>query len=456
MTIDRLHARMRLARRKKALFAAVVAAPLLLAAVRFTGERRWRALDSAHATLRPSHGVVRHAVADPLPRWRASDGGCEWLAPRYAPDPPPRWCLPQTLDDPRLPIHDGIWGGAFPVRKAAGERRIGCFGGSTVEGYPDALEPTSWPAKLEARLRVSDPATQWRVVNFGLAGSSSTPQLARLVHEGLPRDLDVVIIYSAVNDTFQCSYFDDASEDALRNLMFQGDPRVLDGLDPWFGAHQNDWLAVRERLWHDLREHARRIGLDESRLADPQTFTVVHQQVFDRNSAGTGRLRGQFQHRVTQPEVDSSFLATMPPSVLLKGALGRNVRRMLEAALARGVRPILVHDPWGARCVSVSEFACSTYPLQAADLSAYVEHAVGRAWTELGRTYEVPVVDLHAVIAARSDACDHFVDVMHLSDLGLARVAENLVPVVLAETARGAPPAPASPDEAAHEGAPGG
>jgi hypothetical protein len=88
----------------------------------------------------------------------------------------------------------GFAGTDIPLEKPDGELRIACFGGSTTDG------PDAWPSKLEAVLRERHPDRSIRVLNFGVGGWSSAPNLVAFVLIAQSFEPDVVIVHSVNND----------------------------------------------------------------------------------------------------------------------------------------------------------------------------------------------------------------------------------------------------------------
>ena len=86
----------------------------------------------------------------------------------------------------------------FAAEKPAGELRIFCLGGSTVQGRPFAIE-TSFTTWLELGLAAADPSRRWEVVNCG-GVSYASYRLVPLLAEVLGHEADLIIVYTGHNE----------------------------------------------------------------------------------------------------------------------------------------------------------------------------------------------------------------------------------------------------------------
>ena len=87
---------------------------------------------------------------------------------------------------------------SFPARKAAGEYRAFCLGGSTVQGQPFSTE-TAFSTWLEINLRAADSRRKWRVINCG-GTSYASYRLTPILQEVLGYDPDLIIVCSGHNE----------------------------------------------------------------------------------------------------------------------------------------------------------------------------------------------------------------------------------------------------------------
>lgn len=93
----------------------------------------------------------------------------------------------------------GFRGDEIPIPKPPGEFRIACIGGSTT--YEGAVQDykLAYPQLLEARLKEKG-YSNVRVINAGLSGWASWESLINFEFRLLDLDVDLVIIYDALND----------------------------------------------------------------------------------------------------------------------------------------------------------------------------------------------------------------------------------------------------------------
>jgi lysophospholipase L1-like esterase len=87
---------------------------------------------------------------------------------------------------------------SFARRKAPGEFRVFCLGGSTVQGRPFGIE-TSFTTWLEISLQAADPTRKWEVVNCG-GISYASYRLVPILEEVLGYEPDLVIVYTGHNE----------------------------------------------------------------------------------------------------------------------------------------------------------------------------------------------------------------------------------------------------------------
>lgn len=87
---------------------------------------------------------------------------------------------------------------SFLKNKPPDEFRIFCFGGSTVQGRPYAIE-TSFTRWLELSLTAADPSRTWRVVNCG-GVSYASYRLVPILKETVQYQPDLFIIYTGHNE----------------------------------------------------------------------------------------------------------------------------------------------------------------------------------------------------------------------------------------------------------------
>ncbi len=99
---------------------------------------------------------------------------------------------------------------AFRVEKPDKEFRIFCFGGSTVQGRPYAIE-TSFTTWLELSLKAADDTRDWRVVNCG-GVSYASYRLIPILKETLDYEPDLFVIYTGHNEFLEDRSYDDIKQ----------------------------------------------------------------------------------------------------------------------------------------------------------------------------------------------------------------------------------------------------
>ena len=125
----------------------------------------------------------------------------------------------------------------FPVRKAPGDRRIFCLGGSTTYGHPYDHR-TAFGGWLQAYLDEAAPAGRWQVVNCG-GISYASYRIAVLLEELVRYEPDLFIVYTGHNEFLE----DRTYGNRRRDRLFTGLVRAASHLRV-FGLLQD---AIRPR-----------------------------------------------------------------------------------------------------------------------------------------------------------------------------------------------------------------
>jgi len=94
----------------------------------------------------------------------------------------------------------------FRARKAPGEFRVFCLGGSTVQGRPYSRE-TAFPAWLQMNLQLAQPKRQWVFINCG-GVSYGTHRLLPLLDECLNYEPDLIILATGHNEFLERRIYD--------------------------------------------------------------------------------------------------------------------------------------------------------------------------------------------------------------------------------------------------------
>ncbi len=371
------------------------------------------------------------------PPWRRTGDPCQWLATRAGAAYPFDVCLAREYVKDRVEIHDGIWGPRIPVPKAANELRIGCFGGSTVEGFVNLPTQQSWPDRLQRQLaRRRGAKGNVRVINFGIAGARSAVARWRLEHETADLDLDAVVLYVGENDVFQCNLFPDPETAALSHFVFSGDPADLARAHPWLSAELPTWRELRQRHRADLDELVARRGLPPAPREDQRWFSYLTHEIYAERRAAA--YAGRYT-RLDPETIRTSALGAVPPDLVEESDLGKNLGAMVESAQARGIAVVVAIPPVETSCRGFSPFACLGLPFRGEDLAAYLTGSIPAWLRTLAARYGVPLVDVQGALASDDRRCDDFVDVVHLSERGMDSVASLIAPAVETALAKRSP-----------------
>ena len=106
----------------------------------------------------------------------------------------------------------GFRGPEIASPKPSGTFRIVCLGGSSTYGHGPSSDATTWPARLETRLRAARPELSLDVVNGGCRGYSTFESLGNYAFRISDLDPDLVLIYHTVND-MRCALYLDVKRD---------------------------------------------------------------------------------------------------------------------------------------------------------------------------------------------------------------------------------------------------
>ena len=100
----------------------------------------------------------------------------------------------------------GFRGPEIRQPKPEGTFRIVCLGGSSTYGHGPSSDQTTWPARLQTRLRASRPGRDIEVINAGCRGYSTFESLGNYTFRVSDLDPDLVVIYHTVND-MRCALY---------------------------------------------------------------------------------------------------------------------------------------------------------------------------------------------------------------------------------------------------------
>ncbi len=276
--------------------------------------------------------------------------------------------------------------GELAYAKAAGTVRVACVGGSTTAG--------AWPGPLEQYLRERDPAAQYEALDFGVEGWSSTHSLVNFVLNVREFDPDYVVVHHAWNDRPSC------------RECTRGDQADTFVVAP--GLDRTPGRFVRAALRHSEVARLIMVGSLRARAArvarDGPIATVRVAEGEDSFAPPQGLCR----------EDDPMWLYR------------RNLRTMVELALADDIRPVL------------TTFPCA--PGVDDELAAHVARC-DEVVRELAAQHagDVLLVDLAADFPG-----GHYLDFAHLDADGRRSKAERIGAAILAHRrAAQTPPAEA-------------
>lgn len=137
---------------------------------------------------------------------------------------------------------------SFAAKKPAGEFRVFCLGGSTVQGRPFAVE-TSFTTWLEISLSAADPSRSWRVVNCG-GVSYASYRLTTILEEVLTYEPDLIVLYTGHNEFLEDRSFDHIkNRGELSSALLEGASRLRS-----FTLLREAYLRMRGISSHDPPE----------------------------------------------------------------------------------------------------------------------------------------------------------------------------------------------------------
>ena len=321
---------------------------------------------------------------------------------------------PQRVQPDRGKWRDVTWGinargyrdDDIAIPKPEGTVRIVVYGGSHVFD-PGASNGEDWPNRVEAALAGVLANRRIEVVNAGIPGHRSIDSTTRLLTEGHLLEPDIAVIDNTWNDI---KYFSSAEP-----LLRDGRP-YKPGVDPrlFYRSALDRWLSETSQLYVRLRQAywtwALQIGPEGAAAAVEPEYEV---QPFlpDVQPSETGF----YEHKLRQFRLNVEAFVAIARSV---GALPVIVRqaRLASADNDSEAREHIRYDAVGG----ISHEAL---------LAAYAE--ADRRLSAVSDAQGVPLVDGAGMVPAD---LEHFVDQVHLTPAGSARladgVAERLKPVL--------------------------
>lgn len=296
--------------------------------------------------------------------------------------------------------------------KPPGVRRVVCEGGSTTFDSLAPSDESTWPWRLEERLRASGgPAEVW---NAGFPGWTSLEDLISLAIRDVDLGPDLVVLYQGINDLQPASLepFDPEYERGHAGLSLEA--LGLGVAPPPFWARS----LLLERLAGRLRPPGE--ALQAAPVGPRQAPSAVPE------AAGRSRI----------PEAALAVFA-------------RNVRSLVGVARAHGAQVLLVTQPIRLRAASRSADERYLEEWVPGEPGAETAAAIDRFNDELRRLGGVGCARL-ADAAAEIDWQDaDFGDPVHYTRPGAEKLSAYLAPrvaaILAAEGAAGAPGGQVSP-----------
>ena len=293
----------------------------------------------------------------------------------------------------------GFRGADWELAKPPGTRRVVVLGGSTAFGKAASSDTNTFAALLEERLA---PRGAIQVLNAGMIAFDSNQERILLATRLLDYAPDLIVYFDGWNDFYYGGQRKDGRPPEHPHFQ-ELEQALVDGRRPWLGLLRLSALYRGiERRWPGWRLS---LGLD-----DPP----------DRGF-------GRFRH---EPEAVARYR--------------RNLERMIRLARAYGADSLVAPQPEIFDRADPSEF--EQYKREQLESDGYADYARAhwrdyvRAAFEVARAEGVAQVALQDVFGDLEG--DAFVDLVHLTDRGHARVADALrAPVQRVLEARDAGPA---------------
>lgn len=215
------------------------------------------------------------------------------------------------------------YGGKVPEPKKQGEYRIIFLGGSTVRFGEPAI-----PERVE-QLFHADNFQEVQVFNFGVSGSNTGMELARLVFEALAYQPDVIVSYSGGNDILLPLSADPRPGYPFNFIVKEYNP-LLDKDYPLvpLTAYGSYLLRV---LGHEyfLEKFTRTEALRHSTGWATQAWREQIADVYIHNVETSARIAKAF---------DSAFVAFLQPTLMTKKNLTQLERHVLDMAMKNSER----------------------------------------------------------------------------------------------------------------------
>lgn len=267
----------------------------------------------------------------------------------------------------------GFRGPEIAVRKPAGVLRLAFIGASATFCAEASSNAATWPERVWAALCARHPEQRFEYFNAGIGGYTLALTRQNLEQRVLALEPDIVLIYDGSNDIAV-----EGRAQAEEQGLFRGDP------------YEKSWLGELSVAWHLLEKNWR------------------YRQQLERAASADFKLRYDL------PRALAGFTSRL--DALLDSAC-THAPLVVEATLAHRYGP-----GQDARSFEEASRSAHSYMPYLADADLL---ATSRAYNE---SIRARVAAHGALLVEAEDAlprdAQHFVDAVHFTDAGCARMAE--------------------------------
>ena len=212
------------------------------------------------------------------------------------------------------------YGGKVPGKKKQGEYRIIFLGGSTVR-YGDPAIP-----ELVEQFFHAERFDEVQVFNFGVSGSNTGMELARLVFEALAYQPDLIVSYSGGNDIILPLTFDPRPGYPYNFMVQQYNPLLEEDYPlAALAAYGSHLLRV---LGYEFfqKKFSRVETLRQNTGWTTQAWRAKIADAYVYNVETSARITKAF---------DSAFVAFLQPTLMTKKKLTELERRIVDTTMLR-------------------------------------------------------------------------------------------------------------------------
>ena len=336
---------------------------------------------------------------------------------------------------------DGVWGQEV-MPKPENVYRIGCFGASTTAGYRSIDNIDAWPEHLQDIMNEQYRSVKYHVINFGVASTSSRFSLARFLKFSKKYELDMMIFDCGQLWGVRCDAVGEKNYELFEKFLFSGNASLL-STQPWLRQNLDYWQWQREERIRELL----RFSPVKNFLDDRDIFSEVNSSYLKcyqdskkkKNAVDKNRCKVDEDLFIRKSKNKPSVFGNVPIGMTITAEYSRNVIKMVTYALDNNIKPVLLLNLMGDRCLSENTEAfrehyhkCNAYDLTPAEWSAHMNGPVKRTMEYIGSNYNIPVVNPFRGLK-KEEICKKFspVDFMHLTNEGYKELAKTLIPAVV-------------------------